>query len=65
MVEAQRFSFIRGNKKKIRCDILHGVQEAMNRGETNSSLIGKRIVLPASFTGGIWYMFKFYVLYFK
>jgi len=58
MVEAQRLSFIRGNQKTIRCNILHGVQEAMNRGETNSSAVGKRIVLPASFIGGMRYMFK-------
>jgi len=58
MVEAQRFSFIRGNQKTIRCDILNDVQEAMNIGETNSSAVGKRIVLPASFTGGMRYMFN-------
>ena len=37
---------------------MQGVQEAMNRGETNSSAIGKRIVLPSSFTGGMRYMFN-------
>jgi len=58
MVEAQRLSYIRGNQKILRCDILHGVQEAMNRGETNSSAVGKRIVLPSSFTGGMRYMFN-------
>ncbi len=58
MVEAQRLSFIRLNQKTIRCDILQGVQEAMNQGETNSSAIGKRIVLPSSFTGGMRYMFN-------
>ena len=55
MVEAQRLSFLRGNQKTICCDILHGVREAMNRGETNSSAVGKRIVLPASFTGCLLY----------
>jgi len=58
MVEAQRFSFIRLNQKTIRCDILQGVQEAMNRGETNSYAIGKRIVLATSCTRGMRYMFK-------
>ena len=32
MVESQRLSFIRANQRTIRCDILNGVQEAMNRG---------------------------------
>jgi len=58
MVEAQRLSFIRANQKLIRCDILNGLQEAVNRGETDPSLIGRRIVLPASFTGGTRYMFN-------
>jgi len=58
MVEAQRLSFIRANQKLIRCDILNGLQEAVNRGETDPSLIGRRIVLLASFTGGTRYMFN-------
>ena len=58
MVEAQRLSFIRGNQKTICCDILNSVQEAMDRGETNSSAVRKRIVLPVSFTGGMRYMFN-------
>ena len=58
MVEAQRLSFIRLNQKTIRCNILQAVQEVMNRRETNSSAIEKRIVLPASLTGGMRYMFN-------
>jgi len=58
MVEAQRLSFIRANKKLIRCDILNGLQEVVNRGEIDPSLIGRRIVLPTSFTGGTRYMFN-------
>jgi len=52
MIEAQHFSFIRANQKLIRCDIFNGLQDVVNRGETNSSLIGRRIVLPTSFTSG-------------
>jgi len=58
IVEAQRLSFIRANQKLIHCDILNGLQEVVNRGETYPSLIGRRIVLPASFTGGTRYMFN-------
>jgi len=58
MVEAQRLLFIRLNQKTIRYDILQGVQEAINRGETNSFAVGKRIVLPATFTRGMRYMFN-------
>ena len=58
MIEAQRLSFIRANKKLIRCDILNGLQEAVNRGETNPFSIGRRIVLLASFTDDTRYMFN-------
>jgi len=58
MIEDQRLSFIRNNQKLIRSDILNGLQEAVNKGETDPSSIGKRIVLPASFTGGMRYMFN-------
>ena len=58
MIKAQRLSFIISNQKLIRCDILHGVQEAVHRGETHSSIIGKRIILPSLFTGGMRYMFN-------
>jgi len=47
MVEAQQLSFIRANQKLIHCDILNGIQEVVNRGETNPSLIGRLIVLHA------------------
>ena len=53
MIEAQRLSFIRNNQKLIRSDILNGLQETVNKGETNPSSIGKRIVLPVSFIGGM------------
>lgn len=58
MIEAQRLTFIRHNQKIIRGDFLNGLEEAVNRGETDPSSIGKRVVLPASFTGGMRYMFN-------
>ena len=58
MIEAQRLSFIRANQKIIRSEILNGLQEAINRGETDSSCVGRRVVLPSSFTGGMRYMFN-------
>jgi len=42
----------------IRSKLLCGLQEAVNRGETDPSLIGRRVVLPASFTGGMRHMFN-------
>jgi len=58
MIESQRLSYIRANQDTIRCDILHGLQDAVTRGETNASSIGRRVILPGSFTGGMRYMFN-------
>ncbi|MCH79969.1 ATP-dependent DNA helicase PIF1, partial [Trifolium medium] len=58
MIEAQRLSYIRENQDKIRCDVLSGLQEAVDRGDVDASLVGKRIILPDSFTGGPRYMFN-------
>jgi hypothetical protein len=57
MLETQRLNFIRKNQQTIRCDILSGLQEALTNGENDSSSLGRKIVLPASFTGGTRYMF--------
>jgi len=58
MIESQCLSFIRANQKLIRSELLCGLQEAVNRGEIDPSLIGRHIVLPASFTGGMRHMFN-------
>jgi len=60
MIEAQRLSFIRSNQKLIRSEILNGLQEAINRGETDPSFVGRRVALPSSFTSGMRYMFNNY-----
>uniref|UniRef100_K7MCG0 Helitron helicase-like domain-containing protein n=1 Tax=Glycine max TaxID=3847 RepID=K7MCG0_SOYBN len=41
LVESQRLTWIRFNQKSIRSDVLNGLQEAISRGETNPSIIGK------------------------
>lgn len=58
MIESQRLSWVRQNQKVIRCDVLNGLQDAVGRGETCPNLVGKRIVLPSSFTSGMRYMFN-------
>lgn len=58
MIESQRLHWIRMNQSTIRCDILSGLQEAIHSGETHTFAVGKRVVLPASFTGGPRYMFN-------
>ncbi|XP_057423555.1 uncharacterized protein LOC130717366 [Lotus japonicus] len=58
MIESARLLFVRRNQHIIRREILSGIQEAVDRGDTSSSMVGSRIVLPSSFTGGRRYMFN-------
>lgn len=58
MVESQRLSFIRNNQNVIRSDVLSGLKEAVNRGDIRPSSVGKRVILPPSFTGGPRFMFN-------
>ncbi|XP_020963542.1 uncharacterized protein LOC107607455 [Arachis ipaensis] len=58
MIEAQRLTYYRNNQTKVRSDINKRIQDAVVRGETRASKAGKRIILPASFTGGLRYMFN-------
>ncbi|XP_057426365.1 uncharacterized protein LOC130719774 [Lotus japonicus] len=58
MIEANRLSYIRFNQKTIRADYLNGVAETIEKGETDPSSVGKRIILPPSFTRGRRYMFN-------
>ncbi|GJW14972.1 helicase, partial [Tanacetum coccineum] len=50
-VEEQRFKWTRNNQDTLRVDLYHNLCDAVTRGDTNSAGLGKRIVLPRSFTG--------------
>lgn len=60
MIESSRLKWIRSHQKELRVDMYNGLTESILRGETNASTVGKRIVLPSSFTGGARYMFQNY-----
>ncbi|KAF7812510.1 uncharacterized protein G2W53_033486 [Senna tora] len=51
MIASQRLLYIRLHQKELRADSYVTLTHALSRGETTSSNIGKRIVLPYSFTG--------------
>ena len=48
-IEQNRLNFFRSNQQKIRAELYQGIQDAMAAG---NGRIGRRIVLPSSFTGG-------------
>ncbi|XP_038722074.1 uncharacterized protein LOC120014228 [Tripterygium wilfordii] len=59
-VEEERLHFIRFNQKKLRTEKYQGVCDAYISGDVGGGDIGKRILLPSSFTGGPRYMMQNY-----
>ncbi|XP_037474121.1 uncharacterized protein LOC119350347 [Triticum dicoccoides] len=50
-IEQCRLSWIRKNQGKLRTELYDGLQDALRKGDTLTEQVGRRIVLPASFTG--------------
>ncbi|GJQ94209.1 hypothetical protein Tco_0005348 [Tanacetum coccineum] len=59
-IEEQRLSWTRNNQDTLRVDLYHNVCDAVTRGDTNASDIGKRIVLNHTFTCGLRYTMQNY-----
>ena len=59
-IEQERLRWFRLNQKKIRADLYNNVQDAAMKGDTDAKSIGKRVILPASFTGSPRYMAEKY-----
>ncbi len=55
-IEQSRLNYLRRNKKKLRTDLYQGLQDALEAGDTDTTTLGTRIVLPSSFTGGLRFM---------
>jgi hypothetical protein len=60
MIEYIRLKWYRDHQKDVRADMYKGLREAILRGETEPSTVGKRVVLPSSFVGGPRYMIQNY-----
>jgi hypothetical protein len=59
-IEQSRLNYLRRNQKKLRVDLYQGLQDALEAGDTDTTTLGKRIVLPSSFTGGPRFMVQLY-----
>ncbi|PIA64661.1 hypothetical protein AQUCO_00100252v1 [Aquilegia coerulea] len=55
-IEEERLRYVWKNQKLIRSDLYQGLRDAVIRGDNAASVVGKRVVLPATFTGGPRYM---------
>ncbi|GKB44051.1 helicase, partial [Tanacetum coccineum] len=59
-IEEQRLSWTRNNQDTLLVDLYHNVCDAVTRADTNAAGLGKRIVLPHTFTSGPRYMMQNY-----
>ena len=56
MEDEDRLMYISRNQDKLRAEYLQGIFDAVEKGITNGSQIGKRILLPSSHVGSRRYM---------
>ncbi|XP_076952150.1 uncharacterized protein LOC143625788 [Bidens hawaiensis] len=61
MIEAERLNYIRNQQKELRCESFEKLRNLRNSGTTDVSKVGKRVILPSSFTGGARYMTQNYL----
>jgi hypothetical protein len=59
-IEHSRLNYLRRNQKKLRADLYQGLQDALEAGDTDTTTLGRKIVLPSSFTGGPRFMVQLY-----
>jgi hypothetical protein len=59
-VEENRLRFIVKNNKNLRSEVYKGLEDALRKGDVDGSGVGKKVILPASFTGSKRYMVQNY-----
>ena len=50
-MEAGNLNWLRRNQAAIRAELYGGLADAVHAGDTDASKLGRRTILPASFTG--------------
>ena len=59
-MEQGRLNYVRFNQSSLRADLYRGVADAVSLGDNDMSVVGRRVILPSSFTGGPRHMQKLY-----
>jgi hypothetical protein len=59
-IEGIRLMWVRRNQSALKIELYSGLRDAVMRGDTTPASIGKRIVLPSTFTGSPRYMIENY-----
>ena len=55
-IETERLQFLRREQASLRADCYQDLRDAILDGDGDPSNVGRRIVLPSTFTGGPRYM---------
>ncbi|XP_066161913.1 uncharacterized protein [Oryza sativa Japonica Group] len=55
-IETNRLQYFIDHQKELRSESVDGIVDAIDKGVTDGDSVGKRVILPASFTGGRRYM---------
>ena len=59
-IEQQRLNYIKTNQQKIRVDLYSGLADAVAKGDTNATELGRNIILPSSYTNSPRQKFQLY-----
>ena len=60
-IEIARLDYFRNKQDEFRAEVYQGIIDSIHMGETRGSKVGRRIILPASFIGGLRDMRKRYM----
>ncbi|CAI9290023.1 unnamed protein product [Lactuca saligna] len=59
-IEEGRLDYITKHQSNLRSDYVSGLYDALSKGDREARVVGKRVFLPASFTGGPRFMYSHY-----
>jgi len=55
-----KLDWLSSHQSHIRADLYNGVEDALISGDVDAASVGRRLVLPSSYTGGPRFMAKIY-----
>jgi len=59
-VKQYRLTWYQNHQGRLQTELCSGIQDASNAGDVNAQSVGRRYILPSSFTGGPCYMMQYY-----
>jgi hypothetical protein len=60
-IELGRLRYVAKNQKEMRVELYSGAKDAMKKSDTDLNNVGRKVILPSSFTGGDRYMHQQYL----